>query len=167
MTAVEEAPVTIDEAKLNAFMGKAIDDWGALTSAALIVIGDKVGLYRALYSGGPATPGELAERTGTVERYVRPWLINQAAGGYLEYDSATGRFRLPFEHARALESLAGGYRLMTAAIKAEPRISQGFKTGAGMLWAEHDPELFAGTESFFRPGYEQNLVQNWIPALDG
>jgi SAM-dependent methyltransferase len=167
MTTLTEPPVTIDEAKLNAFIGRAIDDWGALTSAALIVIGDRLGLYSALDSGGPATPSELAARTGTVERYVRPWLINQAAGGYLEYDPSAGRFRLPPEHARALESLAGGYYLLTAAMKAEPRISRAFKTGAGMLWAEHDPDLFTGTENFFRPGYEQNLVQSWIPALEG
>jgi SAM-dependent methyltransferase len=167
MTVLNEPPAIIDEAKLNAFIGKAIDDWGALTSAALVVIGDKLGLYGALNSGGPATPGELADRTGTIERYVRPWLINQAAGGYLEYDPLSGRFRLPPEHALALESVAGGYHLVTAAMKAEPRISQAFKTGAGMLWSEHDPDLFTGTENFFRPGYEQNLVQSWIPALDG
>jgi SAM-dependent methyltransferase len=157
----------IDEAKLNAFMGKAVDDWGVLTSAALVVIGDKLGLYSALTEGGPATPSELAQRTATVELYVRPWLVNQAAGGYVEYDPSSGRFRLPPEHAAALAAVAGGYHLLTAALKAEPRISQAFKTGAGMLWSEHDPALFTGTESFFRPGYEQNLVQSWIPALDG
>jgi SAM-dependent methyltransferase len=162
-----QQPSAIDETKLNAFISKAVEDWGALTSAALVVIGDKLGLYGALADGGPATPSELAQRTDTVERYVRPWLINQAAGGYIEYEPASGRFRLPPEHAVALAAVVGGYHLMTATIKAEPRISQAFKTGAGMLWGEHDPALFTGTESFFRPGYEQNLVQNWIPALDG
>jgi SAM-dependent methyltransferase len=167
MTVLKEPPATIDETKLNAFIGKAIDDWGALTSAALVVIGDKLGLYGALTSGGPATPGELAERTGTVERYVRPWLINQAAGGYLEYDANSGRFRLPPEHGQALATVAGGYHVLLAAIKAEPRITHGFKTGTGMLWGEHDPAMFKGTEDCFRPGYEQNLVQSWIPALEG
>jgi SAM-dependent methyltransferase len=162
-----EQPSAIDEAKLNAFIGKAVDDWGALTSATLVVIGDKLGLYSALADRGPATPSELAQRTNTVERYIRPWLINQAAGGYVEYEPSSGQFRLPPEHALALATLAGGYHLMTAAMKAEPRISDAFKSGEGMLWAEHDPALFTGTESFFRPGYEQNLVQSWIPALDG
>jgi SAM-dependent methyltransferase len=167
MTTTEQQPSALDEAKLNAFIGKAVGDWGTLTSAALVVIGDKLGLYTALAEGGPATPGELAQRTGTVERYVRPWLINQAAGGYLDYDATTGRYHLPPEHAAALGAVAGAYHLFTAAMKAEPRISAAFKTGQGMLWSEHDPALFAGTERFFRPGYEQNLVQSWIPALDG
>src|ERR1700675_623635 len=108
MTVLNEQPriaqpqLEIDEAKLNAFMGKAVDDWGVLTSAALVVIGDKLGLYSALTEGGPATPSELARRTATVELYVRPWLVNQAAGGYVEYDPSSGRFRLPPEHAAAL-----------------------------------------------------------------
>jgi SAM-dependent methyltransferase len=162
-----QSPATTDEAKLNAFIGKAVDDWGTLTSAALVVIGDKLGLYQALAEAGPLTPSALAERTGTVEPYIRPWLINQAAGGYLEYDAATGQFRLPPEHAAALGAVVGAYHAFTAAIKAEPRITQAFKTGAGMLWGEHDPALFTGTENFFRPGYEQNLTQSWIPSLDG
>jgi SAM-dependent methyltransferase len=132
-----------------------------------VVIGDKLGLYTALAEEGPATPNELAQRTGTVERYVRPWLINQAAGGYLEHDAATGRYVLPPEHAAALGAVAGAYVLFTAAMKAEPRITEAFKTGKGMLWGEHDAALFTGTERFFRPGYQQNLVQSWIPALDG
>ncbi len=167
MTTTEQQPSVLDEAKLNAFIGKAVNDWGTLTSAALVVLGDKLGLYTALAERGPATPDELAERTGTVERYVRPWLINQAAGGYLDYDATTGRYHLPPEHAAALGAVAGAYYLFTAAIKAEPRITAAFKTGQGMLWSEHDAALFTGTERFFRPGYEQNLVPNWIPALDG
>jgi SAM-dependent methyltransferase len=162
-----QQPTLVDEAKLNAFLGKCIGDWGAMLTAALVVIGDKCGLYTALASGGSATPEELAQRTGTDERYVRPWLINQTAGGYLEYDASTGRFRLPPEHATGLSTIAGGYHLLTAALKAEPRITEVFKTGKGMLWGEHDPAVFTGTESFFRPGYEQNLIQSWIPALDG
>jgi SAM-dependent methyltransferase len=157
----------LDADKLNAFIGKAVDDWGTLASGTLVVIGDKLGLYSALSDGGPATPRELAERTGTVERYVRPWLINQAAGGYIEYDPSSGRFRIPAEHAAALSNIAGAYHVFTAAMKAEPRITEAFKSGNGLLWSEHDPALFAGVERFFRPGYEQNLVPSWIPALDG
>jgi SAM-dependent methyltransferase len=163
---ISSEPPTIDEAKLNAFIAKAVDDWGTLTSAALVVIGDKLGLYQALAEAGPLTPSALAQRTGTVEQYIRPWLINQAAGACLEYDAASGQFRLPPEHAAALGAVVGAYHAFTAAIKAEPRIAQAFKTGAGMLWGEHDPALFTGTENFFRPGYEQNLTQSWIPSLD-
>jgi SAM-dependent methyltransferase len=167
MTTTQSQSIAFDEAKLNAFVGKAVGDWGTLTSAALVVIGDKLGLYTALADGGSATPDELAQRTGTVERYVRPWLINQAAGGYLDYDPSSGRFHLPPEHAAALGAVAGAYHLFTAAMKAEPRITEAFKSGQGMLWGEHDVALFEGTERFFRPGYEQNLVQSWIPALGG
>jgi SAM-dependent methyltransferase len=161
------AQPALDDARVQAFVNKAVGDCGTLTSASLVVIGDKLGLYSALSEAGPATPGELAQRTGTVERYVRPWLINQAAGGYLEYDPTAGRFSLPPEHAAALGALVGAYYLFTAAMKAEPRITEGFKSGAGMLWGEHDPALFGGTERFFKTGYEQNLVQHWIPALEG
>jgi SAM-dependent methyltransferase len=165
MTTTETPP--LDEEKLNAFIGKAVDDWGTLASGTLVVIGDKLGLYSALSDGGPATPRELAERTGTVERYVRPWLINQAAGGYIEYDPSSGRFGIPAEHAAALSNIAGAYHVFTAAMKAEPRLTEAFRSGHGLLWSEHDPALFAGVERFFRPGYEQNLVPSWIPALDG
>lgn len=165
MTATEQR--VLDDAKLQAFVHKAVGDWGTLTSAALVVIGDKLNLYGALAEGGPATPGELAQRTATVETYVRPWLINQAAGGYIEYDPRSGRYALPPEHAAALAMLAGAYQAFTSMIKAEPRISEAFRSGQGMRWGEHDPGVFSGTERFFRPGYEQHLVQEWIPALPG
>ncbi|MDQ6673698.1 MAG: SAM-dependent methyltransferase, partial [Chloroflexota bacterium] len=160
-------PQTLDEAKLNAFVGKAVGDWGTLTSSALVVIGDKLGLYQAMSAAGPVTSSELAGRTGTVETYVRPWLVNQAAGGYIEYDAGTGTYSLPPEHAAALGQVAAAYYLFTAMIKAEPRIVKAFTTGEGMLWGDHDPGVFFGCERFFRPGCEQNLVQNWIPALEG
>jgi SAM-dependent methyltransferase len=166
MTTTTE-PAVIDEAKLSAFIGKAVDDWGTLASATLIVIGDKLGLFAALNENGPATPAELAVRTGTDERYMRPWLINLAAGGYVDYDPSSGRFRIPAEHAGALGGIAGAYHLFTAAMRSEPRITEAFKSGKGMLWGEHDPALFAATERFFRSGYEQHLVPSWIPALDG
>ncbi len=131
VTTTEPRPTVMDEAKLNAFIGKAVDDWGTLTSAALIVIGDKLGLYTALAEAGPATPNELAHRTGTVERYVRPWLVNQAAGGYVDYDPSSGRFRLPPEHAAALAAVPGAYQLVTAAMRAEPRITESIQDRRG------------------------------------
>jgi SAM-dependent methyltransferase len=160
------APRALDEGRLNAFVGKAIDDWGALGSAALTRIGDRLGLYDELATG-PLTSSELAARTGTVERYVREWLLNQGASGTLTYDPASQRYSLPPEHAAALPNLLGGYELFLAAVRAEARIAESFRAGGGIRWGEHDADLFEGTERFFRPGYEQNLVQNWIPALDG
>ena len=160
------APV-LDEAKLNGFIGRAVADWGALGSAALVRIGDRLGLYDALAEAGPVTSAELAARTGTVERYVREWLLNQAASETLSYDPASGRYGLPPEHAAALPNLVGGYELFLGAIRAEKRIADHFRTGGGLHWGEHDPDLFEGTERFFRPGYEQNIVQSWLPALEG
>jgi SAM-dependent methyltransferase len=167
------ATIAIEEAKLNAFLGKALGDFGTAASAVLVAIGDKLGLYRAMAGAGPLTSAELAERTGTVERYVREWLVNQAAAGYLNYDPATSRYTLPPEHALALTDetspfyVGGGYQVITSMMKAQPRIADAFRTGAGMSWGEHDPGLFEGTERFFRPGYVANLISSWIPALDG
>ncbi|MGI8552947.1 MAG: class I SAM-dependent methyltransferase [Dehalococcoidia bacterium] len=164
---------TIDEAKLMQFLGKVVGDFGATASAALVVIGDKLGLYKAMAGGRPVTPAELAQQTGTSERYLREWLINQAAGGYIDYDATSGRFSLPAEHAMALADetspafVAGGFQLLTAIMKASGRIAEAFRTGDGMLWGEHDADLFEGTERFFRPGYIGNLVQSWLPALEG
>jgi SAM-dependent methyltransferase len=123
--------------------------------------------------GKPVTSTELAQRTGTFERYVRDWLINQAAGGVVEYDSATGRYRLPPEQAMALTDesspayVAGSFQLMLACLRSLPRVIENVRTGGGMFWGEHDGELFEGTERFFRPGYVGNLLGSWIPALDG
>ena len=164
--------MAIDEAKLNAFMGKAVGDIGAALSAALVVIGDKLGLYRAL-SQGAATPAELAKRTSTVERYVREWLGNQAAGGYLTYDPKSGRYALPEEQALALavESspafIPGAFQVIAACFAAQERITECFRSGKGMEWGEHHACLFEGTERFFRPGYTANLVSSWLPALEG
>jgi 2-polyprenyl-3-methyl-5-hydroxy-6-metoxy-1,4-benzoquinol methylase len=168
----QQAP-QLDEAKLQAFMGRVVGDFGATLSTALAVIGDRLGLYKALAAAGPLSAAELAAHTGTSERYVREWLINQAAGGYVEYDAATGRFSLPPEQAAALADesgpyfMGGGFQLVSAMIAAEPRIRTAFRTGEGMGWGEHDAGLFEGTERFFRPGYLGNLVGAWIPALDG
>jgi len=164
---------TIDESKLNEFMGRFVGDLGAALSAALVVIGDRLGLYRALGDGEPVTAEELAKRTDTDPRYVREWLSNQAAGGYVTYHPGDGRFSLSPEQAFALAQegspafVPGAFQLATALIKDEPKITDAFKTGAGVGWHEHNHDLFAGTERFFRPGYGANLVSSWIPALEG
>jgi len=165
--------MAIDSEKLNEFLGKAIVDFGATFHAALVRVGDKLGLYKALAAGGPQTPAELAKRTETTERYVREWLCNQAAGGYVTYDSQTGKFLLSEEQTFTLADenspafLPGMFQVALAAVKAEEQITERFKTGKGMGWHEHHPELFVGTERFFRPGYAANLIGSWIPALEG
>jgi SAM-dependent methyltransferase len=163
----------IDEAKLNEFMGRFVDDLGATLSAALVVIGDRLGLYKALADGGPLDAAELARRTGTDGRYVREWLSNQAAGGYVSYDPERERFSLSSEQAFALAKegspgfVPGAFQLATALVKDEPKITEAFRSGEGVGWHEHNDDLFSGTERFFRPGYVANLVPAWIPALDG
>jgi SAM-dependent methyltransferase len=167
------ATTAIDETKLQAFMGQFVQDLGAALSVATVMIGDKLGLYKAMADGNPVTPGELARRTGTDERYVREWLSSQAASGYVTYDPATERFALPPEQALALAQdnspafIPGAFQLAAALIKDEPRITEAFRSGDGVGWHEHDHDLFCGTERFFRPGYIANLVSSWIPALDG
>jgi SAM-dependent methyltransferase len=163
----------INEAKLEDFVHKALGDVGSALTASLVVIGDKLGLYRAMAAAGPVSSAQLAERTDTNERSVREWLAAQAAAGYIEYDQASGRYTLPAEHAVALtdeESPAcvlGGFQGMTAAMRAAPKVTAAFRTGRGVGWHEHDPDLFEGVERFFRPGYNANLIDAWIPALDG
>jgi 2-polyprenyl-3-methyl-5-hydroxy-6-metoxy-1,4-benzoquinol methylase len=165
--------MAINPDKLHEFLGKAINDFGAVFNAALVRIGDKLGLYKALASGGPQTPAELAKRTGTSERYVREWLSAQAAGGYVTYTPANGKFHLSEEQAFAMADenspafMPGAFQAALAATKAEEQLSERFKTGQGMGWHEHHHELFVGTERFFRPGYAANLVTAWIPALEG
>jgi SAM-dependent methyltransferase len=165
--------MALDQEKLNHFLQKALNDLGATFHANLIIMGDKLGLYKAMAGAGPLTSTELAERTGTVERYVREWLAAQAASGYVTYDPTTQRFTLPEEQAFALANenspafLPGAFQLATAALKAQPKLLEAFRTGAGVGWHEHDPELFQGTERFFRPGYAAHLTSSWIPALDG
>jgi SAM-dependent methyltransferase len=165
--------VAIDEAKLNEFLGRAVGDIGAGMSAALVLLGDKLGLYKALAKSGPLTPAELAQRTGTAERYVREWLNNQAAGGYVNYDGATAKYSLSEEQAAALADeaspafLPGAFQVIAALFQAQPKITERFRTGQGLGWHEHDAGLFEGTERFFRPNYIGNLVKNWIPALEG
>jgi SAM-dependent methyltransferase len=165
--------MAIDEQKLNAFLGKALGDMAATLTAGQIVLGDKLGLYRALAGAGPLTSTALAHRTGLAERYVREWLAAQAAGGYLDYDAASSRYALSPEHAEVLANedspacVLGGFQVAVAALRAEPKLAEAFRTGHGVGWHEHDPALFEGTRRFFRPGYAANLVGSWIPALDG
>ncbi|MCA1845112.1 MAG: class I SAM-dependent methyltransferase [Actinobacteria bacterium] len=164
--------MTIDEQKLEAFVNQAIGDLGAAVSACLIHIGDKLGLYKAMAGAGPLTPGELAARTATAEPYIREWLNNQAAGGYVSYDPATGRYELPPEQAACLADedspafVAGGFECVASNFVDEPRITEAFRTGAGVGWHEHDARVFRGTERLYRPGYRANLVGSWLPALD-
>jgi SAM-dependent methyltransferase len=165
--------LAVDESKLNEFLGQFVQDLGATVQAGLVVIGHRLGLYRAMAGAGPLTPAELAERTGTAERYVREWLAAQASGGYVAYDPVSERFSLPEEQAFALADpdglayLPGAFQLALASLKAEPRIAEAFRTGAGVGWHEQDAEVFDGCEMFFAPGYRANLVESWIPALDG
>jgi SAM-dependent methyltransferase len=163
----------VDQAKLDEFMGRFVGDLGAALSAALVVIGDRLGLYRAMADGEPVGPDELAERTGTDARYVREWLSNQAASGYVNYDSVQGTFSLSPEQAFTLAQedspafVPGAFQVATAAIKDEEKIERAFVGRHGVGWHEHHDDLFSGTERFFRPGYAANLVSSWIPALDG
>ena len=167
------ATQTIDDAKLEQFVGQLVGELGATLNAALVVIGDELGLYRALDGAGALSSAELAERTGTSERYVREWLNAQAAGGYVAYDAETGLYTLPPEQAFVLArddspaAFAGAFQLVTSAMHDRPRITEAFRTGEGVGWHEHHHGLFEGTERFFRPGYNANLVSQWIPALDG
>jgi SAM-dependent methyltransferase len=163
----------IDERKLEAFMNKAVGDMGAVISAPLMTIGERLGLYRAMAGAGPLTSAEVADRTEVAERSVREWLANQAAGGYVTYDPETDRYTLPDEHALALADedspfyILGAFELIASLYADESKILEAFKSGAGMGWHEHDRRLFRGTERFFRPGYRAHLVDEWIPALDG
>ena len=170
---MNDPKLNVDESKLNEFMGKALGDMGAAINTALILIGDRLGLYKAMAGAGPLTSQELAKKTGTAERYVREWLCAQAASGYVAYDSATGKFVLPDEQAMALAVenspafIPGAYQIIASTILDEPKVREAFKTGNGVGWHEHNCNLFEGTERFFRPGYSAHLVAEWIPALDG
>ncbi len=170
--AVEHA-TAIDERKIEALLGKAVTDFGATISTSMAVVGDRLGLYKAVARYGPLDSQKLASITGTHERYVRDWLVNQAAGGYIMYDPEENQYSMTPEQTALMADedspfyVAGGFQLFSALIKAEGRVLHNIRSGDGMYWTEHDPGLFEGTERFFRPGYEQNLVKSWIPALKG
>ena len=163
----------INEEKFNQLLGQFVADFGATLHAGMVVIGESLGLYKAMRDAGPLTSAELAERTDTRERYVREWLNSQAAGGYVEYDPATGCYTLSDEQAFLLTDekssayLPGGFLVAVSALRAVPQITERFRSGEGMGWHEHDHGLFCGTERFFRPNYAANLISSWIPSLEG
>jgi len=164
--------MALDMDKLHAFIGRFVEDLGAAGHAGMVVIGEKLGLYKAL-AAKPMTSAELAEKTKTDERYVREWLASQAAGGYVMYDEKANKFSLTEEQAFALATedspayIPGAFELVLGSLAAVPRIADCFRNGAGMGWGEHDDGVFHGCEKFFRPGYAANLVSSWIPALAG
>src|SRR3954467_4220862 len=163
----------IDEAKLEAFVGQAVVDMGAAISGLLLHIGDRLGLYKAMAGAGPITSSTLAQRTGTTERYVREWLGNQAAGGYVVYHPADGTYELPPEQAMVVANedspvfLGGAFEAIASCYTDHDVLVEAFRTGAGVAWHEHDERLFSGVVRFFRPGYATHLVEEWLPALDG
>ena len=162
-----------DETKLNDFMNKAVGDMGAAINASLIAIGDRLGLYKAMADGAWMTSTEVARKTGTAERYVREWLNAQAAGGYVSYDAASGKYSLSPEQAFALANedspvyLPGFFLAAVSVAHDVDKLLNAFRTVDGVGWHEHHDWLFEGTEKFFRPGYNANLVTSWIPALTG
>ncbi len=172
MTTIDPA-TEIDGAKLEQFVFRAVDEVGATLNAALVVMGDKLGLYRGLAGAGGLTPVELARRTGVSERYVREWLNAQAAGGYVEYAPDSGEYTLPPEQTVALTDeqspayLPGFFQIALGSVIDSPRITESAKSGEGVGWHEHNHDVFDGCERFFRPGYNANLVPEWLPALDG
>ncbi len=163
----------IDEGKLGELLGKVVGDVGSAMSAALVVLGDKLGLWRAMATGTPTTPEELAQRTEMSERYLREWLNAMAASGYISYSAETQQFTLPPEQAEAFANpespafVPGLFQVLAAMWAGESKIASNFRTGAGLEWGHQHPCLFEGTERFFRSGYLGNLIQSWLPALDG
>src|SRR3954466_5967014 len=162
----------MDETRMTEFVERAVGDVAALLGGSMVVIGDKLGLYRAMAGAGWLSPAELASRTATAERYVREWASAQAARGYLLYDGS-GRFLLPDEHAVPLTDensaacVIGAFEIAVGSVYATDTIADRFKTGDGFSWGEHDDHVLGGCERFFRPGYLNNLASAWIPALDG
>jgi 2-polyprenyl-3-methyl-5-hydroxy-6-metoxy-1,4-benzoquinol methylase len=165
--------MAINEAALNALLGKMVTELGAAVVGASVILGDQLGLYKALVAYGPSNSTELAERTGTTERYVREWLSNQAASGYIEYDAATQTFHITPEQAMVFANvespvnLTGGFYMLQSIYADVPRMAEAFRTGKGLGWGDHCNCLFCGVAKFFGPGYRANLVGGWLPQLDG
>jgi 2-polyprenyl-3-methyl-5-hydroxy-6-metoxy-1,4-benzoquinol methylase len=161
-----------DPRKLEELLGRVVGDIGAAMSAALVSLGDRLGLYRAL-GAGPATSAELAGRSGVSERMVREWLLNQASGGYISYDASSNRYFLTTEQAMAFADenspafMVGAFDIIASAHRDQHKVAEAFKSGKGMAWGAHDACLFCGTERFFGANYRANLIQSWIPALEG
>ncbi len=162
---------TIDEKKMGDFMGKMVGDLGAATSSVLVLIGQRLGLYKALVEYGPLSAEELAKKTGTAPRYILEWASNQAASGYIEYDPITNQFYQDPEQAAVFADeespffLGGGFYSIASMFSDEPKITDAFRTGEGVSWGAHDSCLFCGVAKFFKPTYKANLIQSWIPAL--
>ncbi|HKH20698.1 MAG TPA: class I SAM-dependent methyltransferase, partial [Gammaproteobacteria bacterium] len=165
--------MAINNAKLETFLGQIVGDVAAAMSGVMVNVGHKLGLYQAMVDTGPMTSTELADKTGTNERYVREWLNNQAAGGYITYDSSQRTFELPEEQALVLANSEGPaflppvFDVVASMYLDEDKIVDAVRMGKGIGWREHHHRLFFGTEAFFRSGYKANLTTNWIPALDG
>jgi SAM-dependent methyltransferase len=170
---LDRPAIAPDPDKLNAFMGKMVGDMGAAVSGALVMLGDHLGLYKALAEHGPASSFDLARATKLNERLIREWLAAQAASEYIDFDPVSGLFSLSPEQALVFADedspvfMAGGFEVLAAVYKDEAKVAKAFQSGLGLGWHEHDVCLFRGTERFFRPGYNANLVASWIPALDG
>jgi 2-polyprenyl-3-methyl-5-hydroxy-6-metoxy-1,4-benzoquinol methylase len=173
VSATEQPQAEVDGDKLMEFVFRAVDEVGATLNAALVVMGDRLGLYRALAGTGGLSPAELAEHTGTAERYVREWLGAQAAGGYVTYDPDSGRYTLPPEQTVALTDpsspayLPGFFQIAVGSVVDSPKIVEAARTGEGVGWHEHVHDVHEGCERFFRPGYNAHLIAEWLPALDG
>jgi hypothetical protein len=163
----------VDEGKLHQFIGQMLSDLGGASSVAMVRIGDALGLYKALHAKGAMTVEELAAAVGANERYLREWLSHQAASNYLSYDPITGKFALPEEQAMVFASqdspvyMLGGFDLMAAMLHNQPKVEAAFRTGGGVAWGEQAGCMFCAVARFFRPGYHNNLVGLWLPALDG
>ena len=163
----------IDEGKLNAFIGQMLSDLGGASSIAMVRLGDTLGLYRAIHANGPMTSMELAKAAKVDERYLREWLSHQAASNYLFYDPATAKFAMPPEQAMVFANeespvyMMGGFDLMAAMLDNQPKVQAAFKSGAGVAWGDQAGCMFCAVARFFRPGYHNNLVSSWLPALDG
>jgi 2-polyprenyl-3-methyl-5-hydroxy-6-metoxy-1,4-benzoquinol methylase len=163
----------VDEAKLHQFVGQMLSDLGGAASVALVRIGDALGLYKTLHAGGPMTVAELAAAAGVRERYLREWLSHQAASNYLSYDPPTQKFALPPEQAMvfAIEDspvfMPGAFEAMASLLDNQSKVEPAFKTGTGVAWGDQATCLFCAVARFFRPGYHNNLVGHWLPALDG
>lgn len=165
--------MSVDMAKLETLLGKMVGDMGAAAIAPLVMLGDKLGLYRALAANGPISTEDLAEKTGTTERYVREWCAAQAGSGYIDYDASSGNFSMSpeqqavFADSNSPACMTGGYYAIGSMFIDEPKITHAFKSGEGVSWGDHSDCLFCGTEKFFRPGYQASLISEWLPALKG
>ncbi len=172
MSATTSSP-PLNEERLNALLGQAVVEFGATVNAALVAIGDRLGLFRELAASGPLTSSGLAERTGTSERYVREWLAAQAASGWVDYDAGDERYSMSPEQALMFADptspafVGGAFQLALGSADSRDHIAEAFKTGSGFGWHEHDHDVHDGCRRFFEPGYRANIVQSWIPALDG